>query len=140
MAVFVDRMFLVFSRGPETLAADANKAQKLVARLGLALKAAEDAAGYGRGAGLLDAAHHHAQVAGLHDDGDALGLENLHDGVGDLLGQALLDLQAAGVHFGDAGELGEADDGVAGDVADVHLQIGIWSVLAFPWSNGYSEA
>lgn len=101
--------------------ANTHEAQKLVARLGLALKAAEDAAGNGRCPRLLDAAHDHAQVARLHDDGDALGLENLHDGVGNLLGQALLDLQAAGVHFGDAGQLGEADDGVAGDVANVHL-------------------
>ena len=99
------------------------EAQKLISRLGLALKAPEHAARNSRGARLLDAAHHHAQMARLHDDGDALGLEDLHDGVGDFLGQAFLDLEAARVHLGDAGELGEADDGVGGDVANVHLQI-----------------
>ncbi len=106
---------------PLPLSVDADEGEKLVAGLGLALEAAEDAGRNGRGGGLLDAAHDHAEVGGLHDDGDALGLEDVHDGVGDLLGEALLDLQAAGVHLGDAGELGEADDGVAGDVADVHL-------------------
>lgn len=60
-------------------------------------------------------------MAGFHDDGDALGFEDFHDGVGDFFGETFLDLQAAGVHFGDAGEFGEADDGVGGDVADVHL-------------------
>lgn len=104
------------------LSVDADQREKFVARLGLALEAAEDARGNGGGGSLLDAAHDHAEVGGLHDDGDALGLEDVHDGVGDLLCEALLDLEAASVHFGDAGELGEADDGVAGDVADVHLQ------------------
>ncbi|KAF5136310.1 hypothetical protein E5D57_000070 [Metarhizium anisopliae] len=75
----------------------------------------------GGAARLLHAAHHHAQVARLHDDGDALGPQDLEDGVGHLLGEALLDLQAARKHLGDAGQLGDADDGVVRDVADVHL-------------------
>lgn len=69
----------------------------------------------------MHAAHDHAQMAGLDNDGDALGLQHLGEGEGDLLGQAFLDLQAAREHFGDAGELGEADDAAVGDVADVHL-------------------
>jgi hypothetical protein len=103
------------------LSVDTDKAEELVASLALALEAAEDTASNSSCARLLDSAHHHAQVARLHDDGDALGLDNLHNGVGDLLGQAFLDLQAAGVHLGNARELGEADDGIGGDVADVHL-------------------
>lgn len=71
---------------------------------------------------MLDAAHDHAEVAGFHDDGDAAGFEDLANGVGDFFGEAFLDLEAASVHFGDAGEFGEADDGVVGDVADVHLE------------------
>lgn len=98
-----------------------DEVEELVARLGLALEAAENAAGDGAGGGLFDAAHHHAQVARLHDHGDTLGLEDLHDGVGDFLGQALLDLKTAGKHLGDSGELGKADNGLVGDVADVHL-------------------
>lgn len=104
---------------------DADEVEKLVARLGLALEASEDAAGDGGSGRLFDSAHHHAKVARLHDDGYALGFQDLHDGVGDLLCQALLDLEAAGKHFGYAGELGEADDGFVGDVADVHLEGGV---------------
>lgn len=100
---------------------DADEAEELVSSLGLALEAAEDARSDCGGRGLLDAAHGHAEMRGFHDDGDALGLEDLHDGVGDLLGEALLNLKAAREHLGDAREFGEADDGVGGDVADVHL-------------------
>lgn len=77
-------------------------------------------------------------MARLHDDGDTLGFQDLHDGVGDFLCEALLDLEAAGKHFGYAGELGEADDGFVGDVADVHLKaldetIGrVYGVLTLP--------
>lgn len=99
-----------------------DEVEELVARLGLALEAAENAAGDGAGGGLFDAAHHHAQVARLHDHGDTLGLEDLHDGVGDFLGQALLDLKTAGKHLGDSGELGKANNGLVGDVAYVHLR------------------
>lgn len=70
---------------------------------------------------MLNATHDHAQVAGFHDNSDALRFEDLHDGVGDFFGETFLDLEAAGVHFGDAGQFGEADDSVAGDVANVHL-------------------
>lgn len=59
----------------------------------------------------------------LHDNGDALRLEDFHDGIGDFLGEAFLDLEAAGVHFGNARQLGKANDGVARDVANVHLQV-----------------
>ena len=41
------------------------------------------------------AAHHHAQVARLDHHADALGVERLHDHLRDLVGEALLDLQAA---------------------------------------------
>jgi hypothetical protein len=101
---------------------NADEVEELVARLGLALETAENAAGNGAGGGLFDAAHHHAQVARLHDHGDTLGLEDFHDSVGDFLGQTLLDLKTAGKHLGDSGELGKADDGLVGDVTDVHLR------------------
>lgn len=107
------------------LPVDANKAKELVPGLGLALEAAQDAAGDGGGRRLLDAAHDHAEVGRLHDDGDALGLEDLHDGVGHLLGEALLDLEPAGEHLGDAGQLGETDDCLVGDVANVHLIVDV---------------
>lgn len=60
-------------------------------------------------------------MARFHNNGDALGLENLHDGVGDLLGETFLDLEAAREHFCDTRELGEAYDSFGWDIADVHL-------------------
>jgi hypothetical protein len=60
-------------------------------------------------------------MAGLDDDGNALGLEHLGEGEGDLLGETLLYLEATGEHFGNASELGEADDAAVRDVSDVHL-------------------
>ena len=41
------------------------------------------------------------------DHAHAAALDRVLDGVGDLLGQPLLDLQAAGVHVHQAGELAE---------------------------------
>ena len=72
----------------------------------------------------------HAHAHG-HDHGDALRLQHLGERERDLLGQALLDLQAAREHLGDAGELGEPDHAPVGDVADVHL----WGLLA-GWESG----
>ena len=80
----------------------AKEAEELGPRLLLALEAAKNAAGYGACGGLLHAAHHHAQVARVHDDGHTLGLEYLHDGVGYLARQPFLHLQAAREHLGDA--------------------------------------
>ena len=79
--------------------------EELGAGLLLALEAAENTAGDGGGGGLLDAAHDHAQVARLHDDGDALGLEHLHNGIGNLAGQPLLYLQPPREHFRDPRQL-----------------------------------
>ncbi len=70
---------------------------------------------------LFDAAHHHAEVLGLEDDGDALGVDGVGDGVGDLAGEALLHLQAAGEDVDEAGNFAEADDLAVGDVGDVGL-------------------
>ena len=46
------------------------------------------------------------------------GCEAVLQELGDLLGQALLDLQPAGVHLDDARDLGQADDPPARDVGD----------------------
>lgn len=98
-----------------------NQAQELAPRLLPRLKAAQHAAGNGTARGLLDTSHNHAQVAALHDNRDTLGLEDLHDSIGHLLGQALLDLQSAREQVGNARQLANSNHGVAGDVADMHL-------------------
>lgn len=92
-------------------------------RLGIVLEAAKGAAGDRGGTRLFDTTHHHAQVARLHDNNDALRIEDFHDSVGDLRGEALLDLQPPGEDLGDPWELREPEDGIGRDVADVHLRV-----------------
>ena len=97
------------------------QAHRLGSGRGVAQLAA-DRGGDGAGAGLADAAHRHAQVLALDDDDDALrGCSCCIERVGDLGGQALLDLRAAREHVDQAGELGQAGDAAVpgGDVADV---------------------
>ena len=67
---------------------------------------AEHGGGGGDGGLFFDAAHHHAEVLGFEDDGDALRVNGVGDGVGDLTGEALLHLEAAGEDVDDAGDLG----------------------------------
>ena len=69
----------------------------------------------------LDAAHHHAQMAGLDDHADALRLDGVLDRLGDLRGQALLNLQAAREDFDEARNFAQADHFSVGDVGHVHL-------------------
>src|SRR5579883_2515825 len=52
---------------------------------------------------LLDAAHHHAEVAGFDDHADALRRDDVLNGVGNLAGEAFLHLQAAGEDLDEAG-------------------------------------
>src|SRR5699024_3892552 len=68
-----------------------------------------------------DPAHGHPQVFGLDDDDDSLGVEMLDDRVGDLRGQALLDLGAARVDLDEPREFRQTGDLAlaARDVADV---------------------
>lgn len=70
----------------------ANEIEKLVPRLGTRTHASQHAARHRRRTRLLHAAHDHAQVARFHDDGDALRLQHLRDGQGDLFREPLLDL------------------------------------------------
>src|SRR5271165_4744765 len=97
---------------------------------GVVPEAAEHAAGDQVGSVLVDAAAHHAVVLGLDHHCYALRLEDLVDEVSDLRGHPFLDLQPSGVHFHDAGELGDADHpairhignpGAADDGSDVML-------------------
>ena len=59
----------------------------------------------------------------LDDDADAFGARLGHDGVRDLLGHPLLDLEAAREHVDDARELGDAEDLPHRDVADGALAV-----------------
>ena len=70
---------------------------------------------------LFDAAHHHAEMARLDDYSYALGFDDFLDGLGDLCGEALLNLQTAREHFDQARDFAQADDPAVRDVGDVHL-------------------
>ena len=58
-------------------------------------------------------------MAAFDDDTDAFCIGKRHDFLGDLGGEALLDLEAAGKAVGNAREFAEAQHFVFGDVADV---------------------
>jgi hypothetical protein len=58
----------------------------------------------------------------LHNDGNTSRLDGLLDGDGDLLGEPLLDLEPTREGLGYSGELGDAEDELVRDVADVDLR------------------
>src|SRR5436305_6222801 len=66
-------------------------------------------------------AHHHAEMAGFDDDAHALRLDYLLNTLGDLGGEALLDLQTAGEQLELAGNFAEADDLAIRDIGDVNF-------------------
>lgn len=74
------------------LSAHSDTIHELISRLALLFEPSQHAACLSCGTGLLNATHHYAQVAGLHDDGNTLRSGDVHNGMSDLLGQALLDL------------------------------------------------
>src|SRR6202050_1375124 len=67
------------------------------------------------------APHHHAQVARFDHHGYSLGFDYLLDGFGNLRGQSLLNLQAAGKEFDQAGDFAEADYLAVRDVGYMHF-------------------
>src|SRR5206468_725976 len=75
--------------------------------------------GDGEGAALLDAAHRGAHVRRLEPDGHPAGAGELAQPVGDLLREPLLNREAARVEPHETRELRDAEDLVAGHVADV---------------------
>ena len=72
---------------------------------------------------LLDAAHLRAEVRRLEPHGDAFGLDERDERVGDLLTEPLLDGEPAREEPDEPGQLGDADDPLARDVADVRVAV-----------------
>src|ERR687897_637787 len=99
--------------------ASSGQGQELVARALVVAQVAVERRGDGARAGLLDPAQRHAQVLCLQDDADALGRQVLVEPAGDLRRQALLDLQGAREQLDHARELGQPDDALPRQVADV---------------------
>ena len=70
---------------------------------------------------LFDAAHHHAQMAGLDDHAYALRFDDLLDSFGNLRGETLLNLQAPGEEFNQPRDLAQADHLSVRDVGYVYF-------------------
>ncbi len=68
---------------------------------------------------LAYAAHLHAQVVGFQVDGHAVGVQHGLQRIGDLLPDPLLDREAPRKEPHQAGQLGNADDVLVGDVTDI---------------------
>ena len=64
----------------------------------------------------MHAARRHAVMRRLDDDADALRLEDVIDGVGDLRRHLFLDLQTLGIDVDDARQLADADHAAVGNV------------------------
>src|SRR5438128_11248682 len=66
-------------------------------------------------------AHHHAEMARFNDHADALWLDGFLNSLGNLRGQPLLDLQAAGENFDAPRDLAQADDFAVRNICDVNF-------------------
>src|SRR5579862_4997104 len=108
------------SRSDVVRRAFADEGEEFVAGV-LLLEDADHGRGDRRGVLLLDAAHHHAEVAGFDDNSHALRGDDVLDGVGDLTREALLHLEAASEDLDKTRDFAESDDLAVGDVGDVHL-------------------
>jgi len=97
----------------------ADQREKLRARFVRVAEASEHRGCNGGGVLFFDAPHHHAEMAGFDDYAYALRLDYFLNGFGDLGGEALLNLQAAGEEFDEARNFAEADYFSVGDVGDV---------------------
>lgn len=89
------------------------------------LHLSEEGAGKSRGRRtrtlLLDAAHLHAHMARLDDDGHAERIERLLNAIADLHGQPLLHLQPAGIGLDDARDLRQPGDIAVRDIGYMAL-------------------
>src|SRR5438552_9628329 len=85
----------------------AHEREKLVAGLLIVTESAEHGASDGLPMLLFHSAHLHAEMAGFDNHADTLRSDFFLDGLGDLAGKALLNLQAAREHVDHAGDLAE---------------------------------
>src|ERR1700694_1729739 len=99
----------------------ADQRKKLVRRLRSVTEGAKHGAGDGLAMLLFHAAHLHAEMAGFDNHADTLRSNFFLDGLRDLAGHALLNLQAARKHVDHAGDLAEAQDTLVRQIGHVGL-------------------
>src|SRR5229473_3689660 len=99
----------------------ANEREKLVASLLIVTEGPEHGASHGRTVLLLHAAHLHTQMASFDDYADALRSDFFLDGLRDLAGHALLNLQAARKHIDHASDLAEPQNPLVRQIGHMGL-------------------
>jgi hypothetical protein len=99
----------------------ADEVQKFFPRFSGRSQAAKHATGGSNCCGFLHPTHHHAKMAGFHNEGDAMWLKHFGEGKGDLLCEPFLNLKPPREHFDYSSDLGEANYLAVRDVSDVHL-------------------
>ena len=102
-----------------TCSGSANEIQELGSRVLIVLECSQHRTGYSHRVLLLDTAHDHTQVLGLDNDANASGADLRIDGLSDLHRQPFLNLESAGVHIDQPGNLTQAHDLVPGQIRDV---------------------
>src|SRR5260370_2273038 len=106
---------------PPLAVSRADQREKLVARLLIVTESAEHSAGHCRTMLLLHAAHLHTEMAGLDNQANTVRSDFFLDGLGDLAGHALLNLQAARKHVDHAGDLAEPQNTFVRQIGHVGL-------------------
>src|SRR6266851_3594067 len=96
-----------------------DKRQKLIARLLIVTKRAEHGAGDGLAMLLFHAAHLHTQMAGFDNHANTLRSDFFLDGLGNLTGHALLNLQTARKHVNHACDLAESQHTLLRQIGDM---------------------
>src|SRR5258708_2300133 len=99
----------------------ADQREKLVARLLIVTESAEHSAGHCRTVLLLHAAHLHTEMPGFDNHANTLRSDFFLDGLRDLAGHALLNLQAARKHVDHAGDLAEPQNTFVRQIGHVGL-------------------
>src|SRR6266478_1097831 len=99
----------------------ADEREKLVTSLLVVTERAEHGARHCRTMLLFDAAHLHAEMAGFDDHADALRRDLFLDGVRDLAGQTLLNLQASSKGVHQAGDLAESQNSLVREIGHMGL-------------------
>src|SRR5260370_8019339 len=101
------------------VSAGASNVQKLFAKCWVRLVVSPPEGGPRRRLGFADAAHLGPEMNRLEVHGDAMGLQDAREGPRDLATTRVLDGEPPGEEAHQAGELGDADDVLVGDVAEV---------------------
>src|SRR5690349_8603053 len=107
-------------RGP---AGSPNRGEELAAQVGVLVVEPAPERRHRARALFLNAAHLGAQMCGLEANGDAARAHELHERVGDLLAEALLHREPAGIETDEPRQLRDAEDLVGRDVADVRRAV-----------------